>query len=74
MFYDALFRLVRIVGSRKNIATHVKTSIRIVNNWFTRDQKIRVEHALAIETLTAEIADKEGIECVFHRTRTEDSV
>jgi len=59
MFHEFLFKLDRLIG-RKALAKHCEVSIKIVNNWFTRDKNIRVEHALAIENLTSKLADKNG--------------
>jgi hypothetical protein len=60
MFHNALFNLVRIVGSRKSLAKYLEISVKMLNKWFTRDKKIRVEHALSIEILSSRFAEKKG--------------
>ena len=49
MFHDYLFKAQKILGSRKEMAKATGVSIKIVNNWFTRDRHIALEHALMIE-------------------------
>jgi DNA-binding transcriptional regulator YdaS (Cro superfamily) len=68
MFEQILFKLTRILGPRKRIAECLKVSIKIVNNWFTRDRKISVEYALAIEITVSEIAAKKGTEKIRAET------
>jgi DNA-binding transcriptional regulator YdaS (Cro superfamily) len=60
MFHDVLFKAIRMIGSRKKTAKLLRISLKIVENWFTRDQRIRVEHALMLEVLTDAIAVKKG--------------
>jgi DNA-binding transcriptional regulator YdaS (Cro superfamily) len=60
MYHDALFKAIRMIGSRKKTAKLLGVSIKIINNWFTRDRKIRVEHALMLEVITDNIAKKQA--------------